>query len=84
MGIPQLYIKWLSRPLSPEVMRPGREADKSPPLSVGDHIRTGFVNYTDLRPGVPQNCVRNSHGVFQVIKNTSPNMCANILTSPQS
>jgi len=49
-------------------MRPGREADKSPPLSIGDPIRTGFMNYTDLCPGVPQNCVRNNQGVFQVIK----------------
>jgi len=64
MVLPQLHIKWLSRPLSPEVMRPGREADKSPPLSVGHHIRTGFMNCTDLCPGVPQNCVRNSHEGF--------------------
>jgi len=67
-GLPQPYINGLSSSLSPEVMRPGREADKSPPLSVGDPTRTAFMNYTDLCPGVPQTSVGNSHGVSQVIK----------------
>ena len=84
MGLPQPHIKYLSKTLSPEVMRPVSEADKSPPLSVGDPIRTVIMNYTDLCPGDPQNCVRKSHGVFQVVKNTFLNTSANILTSPQS